>query len=51
MMNYAYFYSKKRKTSTLTDGSFASRRDKFCCKNYAKFLDLHIMSLNNQCTT
>jgi len=40
---------KKRKTLTLTDGSSASKREKFYGKNYVKFLVLHIMSLNNQC--
>jgi len=40
---------KKKKTPTSTDGSSASKREKFSGKNYAKFLLLHIMSLNNQC--
>jgi hypothetical protein len=40
---------KKRKTPTSTNGSSASKREKFSGKNYVKFLVLHIMSLNNQC--
>jgi len=42
---------KKWKIPKLTDGSSASKREKFYGKNYAMFLDVHIMSLNNQCTT